>query len=54
MCSKTRKEIANELGCSVRTLNKWIEPISENLGIKQYQRCFTPKQVHAIYDFLVV
>lgn len=54
MCTKTRQEIANELGCSIRTLNKWIEPISKSLGIKRYQHYFTPKQVQAIYEFLVI
>ncbi len=54
MCTKTRKEIARELGCPVRTLNKWIAPISRSLGIKPYQRYFTPKQVSAIYEFLVI
>lgn len=54
MCTKTRKEIANELGCTVKTLNKWLHPISTRLGIARYQRYFTPKQVAAIYEYLVV
>ena len=54
MCTKTRKEIANEVGCPVRTFNNWIRPISKSLGIKSYQHYFTPKQVQAIYDFLVI
>ncbi len=54
MCTKTRQEIANELGCTVKTLNKWLHPISTRLGITRYQRYFTPKQVTAIYEYLVV
>ncbi|MBR2369697.1 MAG: helix-turn-helix domain-containing protein [Paludibacteraceae bacterium] len=54
MCTKTRKEIARELGCTVRTLNKWIKPISKSLGIKAYQHYFTPRQVQAIYEFLII
>ncbi len=54
MCTKTRKEIAGELGCTVRTFNRWIEPISKSIGIKAYQHYFTPKQVQAIYEFLII
>jgi hypothetical protein len=54
MCTKTRQEIAEELGCPVKTFNKWIQPISKSLGIKPYQHYFTPKQVAAIREFLVM
>ena len=52
--TKTRKEIAQELGCSTKTLNNWLRPIANRLGISRYQHTFTPKQVTAIYEFLVI
>ncbi|MFZ4107153.1 DUF4248 domain-containing protein [Flavobacterium sp.] len=48
---QTRVDLADFYGVSVKIINNWLKEI-KMLGIKPYQRIFTPKQIQAIIEYL--
>lgn len=57
-CSLTKKELAQKIGVSTRTLRSWLNDKYykelEAVGYYKTQRKLTPKQVAIIYNILVI
>ena len=49
--SCSRSLVADAYGVSVHVLKKWLEPISEDIGIC-ISNVYTPKQIRSIVDYL--
>ena len=47
----TQKELAACYGCSVRTLNKWLQQMQKDLG-PRIGHFYSPKQVRVIVERL--
>jgi hypothetical protein len=49
--AKTLTQIAEEYGVSLSTIIRWIEPIKDQVYIKN-RKLLLPRQYKTIYDFL--
>ncbi len=49
--AQSKIQLAEAYNVSLKTFNRWIEPIKDELG--EYRgKTYTPRQVEKIYDFL--
>ncbi len=52
----SKKQLAASYGVSVKTLNSWLRPHLQTLGINsdkfRRMRVFTPKQLQKIFDII--
>jgi len=48
---QTRVDLADFYGVSVKIIDNWIKEV-KTVGIKPYQRIFTPNQIQAIIEYL--